>query len=64
MFIFSPGSQSSNLIGLCLCVHRAAMKMANIDHVFDYMFTNANLDGVRTSFNFETAVLSQRKENP
>uniref|UniRef100_A0A8C9ERA4 Cap-specific mRNA (nucleoside-2'-O-)-methyltransferase 1 n=1 Tax=Pavo cristatus TaxID=9049 RepID=A0A8C9ERA4_PAVCR len=28
------------LTGPYLCVHRAAMKMANMDHVFDYMFTN------------------------
>lgn len=46
------------------------MKMANMDHVFDYMFTNPkDYQGVSAS-NFQTAVLSQRmwkvgrKENP
>lgn len=29
------------------------MKMANMDHVFDYMFTNPkDFQGVRTSFSF------------
>lgn len=48
------------------------MKMANMDHVFDYMFTNPkDFHGVRASIlNFQTEVLSQgmekvgRKENP
>lgn len=36
------------------------MKMANMDHVFDYMFTNPkDCQGVSSS-NFQTAVLSQR----
>lgn len=60
MSIFSCGSQGWNLTRLYLCVHRAAMKMANMDHVFDYMFTNPkDCQGVSAS-NFQTAVLSQR----
>lgn len=44
---------------LYLCVHRAAMKMANMDHVFDYMFTNPkDCQGVSASkFSNSTAFL-------
>lgn len=36
------------------------MKMANMDHVFDYMFTNPKDSQGVSSSNFQTAVLSQR----